>query len=242
MQPQSAPTKVWYKQPKYLIIAAVLLVVALVLLVATTMGGSDSSKSADKKQSSSNQQAESGIINTYSGSGNKVVDIDKKTDGPVIVDFDCSSCPDGVSTIVDPVGRETSIANVLGSYKGSRIIDRLGSNNNTKQIEVNLDGDWKMTLRKLDSATTLNKEISGTGETVFKISKPTTLRITFVGEPADTITSFNVDFYTQDGSVASVGSDDFYQANPGDEKTFTVEEPGYLQLTGPKAQWKITPQ
>lgn len=168
---------------------------------------------------------------TYTGTGDDVVTLDKPTNSPAILKFDCPGCTE--NTVVKANGADTLLVNTIGSYSGSHLIDTaVGSN--TTQITITATGAWTLSLSGLDQATQVNGQAtSGQGDSVLYVTGDTTAAaFTNTGDENFVVKVYPADGGSTDLAINTIGS---YSG------TVPLSTPSYVQITS-NGSWSITPQ
>lgn len=231
-----------YKLACAIAAAIILILIGIGVGVSLTSSGSKASTDNSSTDSSSSQgtipvsQSPSSAPapvtpKTYTGTGDDVVTLDKPTNSPAILKFECPNCTD--NTVVKANGADTLLVNTIGSYSGSHIIDTaVGSN--TTQITISATGAWTLSLSGLDQATPVSGQaVNGQGDSVLYVTGDTTqAEFTNTGDENFVVKVYPADGGNTDLAINTIGS---YSG------TVPLSTPSYVQITS-NGSWSITPQ
>ena len=98
----------------------------------------------------------------FSDTGDTVVPV--AIDRPAYVTFACDDCTGNVLVTTD--GDDDLLANSIGAYSGSRVIN-MKEGSAVTEITVEADGSWELVIDDVENAPSFDGAVTGTGDQAF---------------------------------------------------------------------------
>lgn len=157
---------------------------------------------------------------TYNGTGDDVITIETPTDGGAVLEFTCETCSG--NTVVKS---SDLLVNEIGAYSGSHIIP-----NTDKELEIQADGDWTVTVSSLADVSNSGASANGSGDSVILLGDEVTkAAISHEGQGNFVVRVYGITTGDADLAVNEIGS---YSG------TVRLSGPAFVQVKA-DGQWSI---
>jgi len=164
----------------------------------------------------------------FSDTGDKVLPV--SITAPAYVTFVCDDCTGNVHVTTD--GDDGLLANSIGAYSGSRVIN-MKEGSAVTEITVEADGSWELVIDDVENAPSFDGAVTGTGDQAFWMT----------GE-FESVAFVNGD---QNGNHAvhayrnGMSSPLIFNGIGSADDTAEMTGPALVQVTS-RADWTLTPQ
>jgi hypothetical protein len=149
---------------------------------------------------------------SYSGTGDTVVTLEARPDGPAAVTLSTEGSGAVVAWAIDENGNKSDmVAMSFGAYSGTALLDATGFGQPTASIELTAPGAWSLTVAPVASAAPWDGRslITGQGDAVLYVAAPQpsgTLTAAYDGTGAFIVSSFDSGMFGYDTVVMAFGA------------------------------------